>query len=277
MPWLDPLPIWIIGLILAASLVIAHELGFWFGRNLGDGRLEVVGSTVGAALALLGLLTVFTFGAAQERFDIRQKLVVQEANAISVAYLRAQLIQEPWRTTLGGELLRYARLRVRFPGPDAQLGRRSPIEREVASRQRMIWRVVEAAVRANPTPTVNAPVVQSINEMFDLNASRVAARDNRVPVGVLRTLVLFALVAALLMGLAAHADLRYRLVSTVVLILLTLAFCIIVDLDRPDSGSIVVDQSPMKAAVAEIESDAGTTGLPPTEPSSGVGVPPASE
>jgi len=276
MAWLDHLPIWIIGLTLAASLVIAHELGFWLGRNLGDGRLEVVGSTVGAALALLGLLTAFTFGAAQERFDVRQKLVVQEANAISVAYLRAQLIQEPWRTTLSQELLRYARLRAQFPGPDAKLGRRSAIQRESSSRKGVIWREVQAVVRTNPTPSVNAPLVQSMNEMFELNASRVAARDNRVPVGVLRILVLFALVAALLMGLAAHADLRYRLVSTVVLILLTLAFGVILDLDRPDSGSILVDQSAMKAAVAEIESEAGAPSQPPANAASGVRVAPAS-
>ena len=266
MTGIEQVPIWIIGPVVAVSLVIAHELGFWFGRNLGDSRLEIVGSTVAAALALLGLLTAFTFGAAQERFDIRQKLVVQEANAIDVAYLRAQLVQDPWRTTLGRELLQYAEVRARFPGPDWRLGRHSAIEQESEALRGEIWREVQGAVRASPTSTVNAPVVQSMNEMFDLDLSRQAARENRVPATVLRTLALYAMAAAVLMGLAAHADLRYRLVSTVVLLLLTLAFCLILDLDRPNSGSILIDQSPVKAASASIRQSeahaASSVGVP---------------
>lgn len=46
-------------------------------------------------LRLLGLLLGFSFSGASSRYLARQNLVVREANAMSTAWLRSQLRDEP--------------------------------------------------------------------------------------------------------------------------------------------------------------------------------------
>jgi len=60
----------------------------------------------GAILGLLGLLLAFSFAAAGARFLERQDLIVQEANAIGTAYLRADLLDELYRSELRAALKR---------------------------------------------------------------------------------------------------------------------------------------------------------------------------
>jgi hypothetical protein len=82
-------------LVLFASL----EAGFRFGRARGSdaGASAQIGTVQGALLGLLGLLLGFSFAAAGARFIERQDLIVSEANAIGTAYLRADLLEEPFR------------------------------------------------------------------------------------------------------------------------------------------------------------------------------------
>jgi hypothetical protein len=51
-------------------------------------------------LGLLAFLLAFTFGMAASRFELRRELVLDEANAIGTAYLRAALVPEPHRTEI---------------------------------------------------------------------------------------------------------------------------------------------------------------------------------
>ena len=50
-----------------------------------------------AILAMLGLLLGFSYSMAQQRFEARKQLVVEEATAIGSSYLRAQWLPEPYR------------------------------------------------------------------------------------------------------------------------------------------------------------------------------------
>src|ERR1700761_847878 len=97
MAWLQDAPLWLIGLAMLAVLMVAHDVGIVVSRHwppaADDTRNGYLGS---AALALMGLLMAFTFSAAQERFNLRQRLVTAEANAIGTAYLRTQLMDQPY-------------------------------------------------------------------------------------------------------------------------------------------------------------------------------------
>src|SRR5438552_2260367 len=80
----------------AAGLVLATEVGFRIGRWRSTGLDEPakgqVGAIQAAELALLGLFLAFTFSMAGSRYDARKQLVIDEANAIGTAYLRASLL-----------------------------------------------------------------------------------------------------------------------------------------------------------------------------------------
>src|SRR5215204_2698247 len=104
--WLRSTPIWLLGsLLLIACIASAYSgaaLTRWLARLRGDGdELSDTqqGYVVSSVFALLALLVAFTFSLAVDRYQTRRALVVQEANAIEAVYLKAQLLDEPHRSS----------------------------------------------------------------------------------------------------------------------------------------------------------------------------------
>ena len=271
MTFLEHAPLWLVGLAMLAALLLVHELGFQGGRrtDVGEASGDGKGHLVASALALLALMMAFTFSAAQDRFNLRQRMVVEEANALGTSYLRVQTLALPLRDVLSRQMLQYAEVREKF---FAASSHPKPLEdntRETSDMQDRMWVNVVTAVRSDPVPTLNGPLLQTVNDMFDLASSRRAAQDARVPISILRMLAIYAMAAATIMGFAGGSskDRRYGAVSTAVLLLLTMAFCLILDLDRPSSGTIRINQASMTRAVDAIRrAEAAKSALPAPQP-----------
>ena len=101
--WLSRTNLVLIAVVLFAAMGVMAVLGALLQRRHAgppdrsekkEGGQE--GYVVSAVLGLLALLMGFTFSLAVDRFDARRVLVLQEANAIGTAYLRAQLLASPW-------------------------------------------------------------------------------------------------------------------------------------------------------------------------------------
>lgn len=84
--------------IVLALLLIATEIGFRPGRSAApkhESMSKSQHSTLqSATMGLLALLLAFTFSMSAARFEIRKQLIVEEANAIGTAVLRARLLPE---------------------------------------------------------------------------------------------------------------------------------------------------------------------------------------
>jgi hypothetical protein len=88
-----------------------------------------------------------------------------------------------------------------------------------------------------------------------------------VPVTILRVLAVYAVAAAGIMGFGSATERRYGVISTSVLVLLTLAFCLVLDIDRPNSGTVIVNQGPMLRTLATMrDSEAAKLVAPPSGP-----------
>jgi hypothetical protein len=253
MGWIESASLWLIGLAMMALLILAHEAGRQIGRRLPktQAKAEEAGYLLSSALALLGLLMAFTFNAAQERFRQRQDLVVAEANALGTTYLRVQLLDRPARGDLGPLLLRYAALRVAHQRAATPTEVAAGAEQEGVLQER-IWAALDRALRSNAQTPVGLALINATNETFDLAASRRAAGEQRVPVAVLRTLVFFALAVALMLGFLGVRSPRLPAVFIGSNLLLTLALCLILDLDRPVTGRVQVRQASMERALEAI-------------------------
>jgi hypothetical protein len=252
MGWIEYAPLWLIALAMMALLILAHEVGRAFARRARAGaeKREEPGYLVSSALALLGLLMAFTFAAAQERFRLRENLVVAEANSLGTTYLRVELLDAAARGDLGQLLLRYAELRVADQPARPAAGAAGA--RAQAALQARIWTSLDRALRTNTQTTVDLALINTVNETFDLAAARRAAREQRVPVAVLRTLVFSAMAVALMLGFVGGRQPRQFGVFAASNLLLTLAFCLILDLDRPLSGRVQVLDAPMQRALEAI-------------------------
>jgi hypothetical protein len=89
--------------------------------------------------------------------------------------------------------------------------------------------------------------------MFAVAASDRAALDAYIPSTIESTLIIYAAISSAIMGyvLAASRG-RYFAVSTTLFVLLALAITLIVDLDRPRTGSVTVSIEPFQRAAQTV-------------------------
>jgi hypothetical protein len=250
---LDAFPIWVAAFLIAALLIGACELGYQVARRKGVFEKSDEGHVLSAMLALLGLLVGFTFSIAVNRHEQRRVLVVDEANALETEYLRTQMMPEPYRSRLANLLRRYAdaRLALAAAGED-----RVAILRAYAladSLKREMWvTTVEGDSLVQPA-ALSSLIAGGMNSVFDLASSRRAALEARLPSIAFGSLLLFAAVAASMLGFVSGSGKHPRRFGAIVmLLLLSLSLGLILDLDRPLRGTIKVHQQPLIDARASM-------------------------
>lgn len=237
------LPLWLLAAVFFLGLVLARELGAFARRRFGGDAGEKDGDAFAmtSVLGLLALLIGFTFSIALSRYESRRELVVKEANAIGTTWLRMQLLDAGDRARMEDLLRRYVDARVAFGGAQ---GPEQEVEqyRRTEALQDELWVALMAVVAPfRDTPRASS-LVSTTNESIDLAAERFAARQSHIPARIMRMLVLFAWIAA---GLVGYEKGRQRKTAMLLFLLLTFAATLVVDLDRPSTGMVNVPQGPM--------------------------------
>jgi hypothetical protein len=243
---------WVLAAVLGVIMIGATLVGLLLGRRIGrssDTFREPLGVVQGALIGFMGLVLAFGLSLALGRYESRRADTVDEANAIGTTYLRAQTLPEPVRTETLELLPRYTRTSITIaetlPGSLAEERALVASERD----QRRLWALAGQALDLEPVASAPRLYVESLNEMFDAQSTRVYALANRVPTAVLVVEVAGAAVAlgALALHLSLHlSTLRRGLAATVVAALLvTVLLVVTFDLDRPSRGLIRVPAIPL--------------------------------
>ena len=248
--------------VLVLVLPAAALLGWRLGRGRRRRRLAagqeidmVVGeTTLGAILAILGLLLAFSFGHALSQFETRKAAMIDEAAALGTAFLRADVLDEPGRTELQQALLAYAE--TRLPRQDAQTA--SPAEvtaflNRTLRAQATLWPLTLEAT-APPTPAATQSFVASaVNEVIDMHLYRLAALTEPISDFAYSMMLASALAALFLLGDRAGMLGRALTWRTFVLsAFLTVVMITIVDLQRAGSGVIRIDETPLRATIYDM-------------------------
>jgi hypothetical protein len=251
----------VIALVVIGLLLLTIEIGYRVGDNippgLTDGAKSPVFAIAGAILGLLALLLGFTFTMSLNRFERRKQLVVQEANAIGTTYLRSELLPGSDRPAVAGLLRSYVDARLDFYNlRDDQAQFRAVIDR-TEKLQDELWSYAANVVKKGDRSATTGLFIQSVNEVIDLHAERVAAMENHVPESVLLLLFFVALMAAVLVGHGCGLAKRRHLLSTSIMALLIgMVIITIIDLDQPHRGLIRVDQKSMIRLHDSMKNDA---------------------
>jgi hypothetical protein len=247
---------WQLALVLAGIMFGATVIGLVAGRSLSrhaDALREPFGVVQGALLTLVGLVLAFGLAMAVGRYDARRAAVVDDANAIGTAYLRAQTLREPVRA-------RSLPLYVQYTDASLRLSRSVPgsldAKRAIAAEsalQRRLWSLAGNALDAQPTQSAPRLYVESLNEMIDMQTTRVSALNNRVPSEILTVEVIGAATALGLMALYLAALSRGVVTILLAAGLITLLLFVTFDLDRPERGFIKVPAAPLVALRASMD------------------------
>lgn len=247
MAWFDTLPLTVIAVVVLALLLCAAAAGYgghrWLMKRRGESDPDSHDHLLAAVLGLLALLLGFTFSLALNRYEARRELVVQEANALGTTWLRAQLLEPSSKAVISGLLRDY--LDTRLAWSEAVAAPQNDARAD--DLQRKLWAATGQAVRSDPSPQLSRALMDAMNESFDLASTRSATRSAHVPDRVLDVLLLYALLSAAMLGYASAAKGRPQRIATgAVMVLLTLAMVMILDIDRPRAGAIQISQQPLE-------------------------------
>ena len=228
--------------VMMAAVAIAGQAIRYLTKAGGEKDHSQEGYLLGSTLGFLALLMAFSFGMSLNRYEERRHLVIQEANAIGTAYLRAQLLDEPFRARLRSLLPQYVDNRIALG-----TGAHSGLAGQLQLNDRLltdIWGTVTAARDSAAAHGISTPILMSYNEVIDLDTERKVARQLRLPAALLLLLFGFLIITSAVLGYVLE-ERRAKIGAFVLFFLLSLYVGMIADLSRPVGGFVEESQEPM--------------------------------
>jgi hypothetical protein len=199
-----------------------------------------------SVLGLLALLLGFAFSMAASRFDTRRQQILDEADAIGTTYLRAHLLPEPHRTTAASLLRRNVDARIDFYDAGVSEEKIQDASDRSEELHVRLWSLAVAVGEEDRRAVTTGLFIQSLNDVIDFHAKRVAALENRVPLGIFILIYVVTIGAMSLAGYTAGVGGRRLVFPTLAAaFLIAGVILLIVDLHRPREGVIRVGQKSM--------------------------------
>ena len=265
--WFYDVDEWVIFFVSTIAFLACAAFGRRIGRSFRDqesqSALSVITSTQAATLGMFAILIGFSFSMAITLFEQRRMLVVDEANAIGTAELRARMLPQPYSADAQRLLRDYVQARLLFHRSSDDDARFS---RAIDASTRLhedLWRRAIGASAEQPLSVPIGLFVQSLNEMIDLHARNLAALRNRVPTSSILLLYAIALAGLGLIGYESGlSSVRRPFPSAIVAVLLAGVILIVVDLDRPRRGFITLGVQPLldlETSMGSIPKDASNS------------------
>jgi hypothetical protein len=245
----DLLPIFLVSVVVILAVVeIGRRLGVRARGQGGDKVLTLEAPIIG----LLALMIGFTFAMALSRFEARREAVLDEANAIGITALRAQLLPAPHSAEALKLLREYVQIRLditqRVP---SQTDLDAAIARSNALLQ-ALWQQAKAVAATDRGPVMGL-FIQPLTQVIENHEKRLAALRTKLPNIVLMALYGVAIIATAFAGYASGLQAwRSRWPVYIMGTLIAAVILLIQDIDRPSTGFIRVSQQPMIDTAASI-------------------------
>lgn len=255
-------PIWAVGVVFIAILSISLELGFriglksqeeWKDADSGGGAVVLT-----SMFALMGLMFAFTYSMGMNNYDANKKAVIMEANELSTAFLKANLVADPGRTELKKKLLEYARTRAFTWGSYTNSEERRTELRNTLKQQAELWLTTTQVVDQGDRGPISSSLVAAINDVIDAHTIRLAAILDKLPRVVIWMLLFLAAASLGVAGFNAGIQGRMsRFRMSALTLVITCLMVIILDFDRPLDGLIIANDFSIDNVIAEMEADLG--------------------
>jgi hypothetical protein len=247
------MPGWLIAILLFTLLVLASEVGSRLRR-----RLNTSGETIyaaSAAVSLLVLLIGFTFSLSLNRYDTRRDLAVEEAAAIYSLWQRLPLIAAPAGPKLAQLTRGYAEQRLDYftRGIDHDQALRADRAGDIIVER--MWNLVRGLTEKETTPLIARMLMDNLTRIDDAAWRRETMAREHIPYFVLDLLVIFALMTATSLGVVGPPGRRVHVTHVIFFGLTAAAIVLLVDLDRPRTGLVLVSQRPLVEVLAVMTAD----------------------
>jgi len=226
--------------VVSLSYDGGFRAGRWRSRRPDREKEVVVRSMVGTMLGLLTFILAFTFWLAATHFDGARQALLNEANAIRTAYLRADLLPEPQRAEIRDLLREY--VDVRLEG-----ARSGKIQQAIARSEELhsqLWSQAVAAGEKSSSPYFTGYFIQSLNDLIALHTRRLTVgREFSIPLPI--WIMLYVIMPLAVASIGCHAGLTETgrpLVAVAFVLIISVVMTLIADLDNPRKGWLRVSQ-----------------------------------
>lgn len=250
-------PVIFAGAILVL-LALSVELPYRYGTRLFQFQHvqdEVWNVLYGGLLALVAFMLGLSYAQAQGRFDARRNLVINEADAIGVAWRRAEQLPPPQASIFRTIIRRYAVERLEaYESPWNVAMLRQTIQASDNDQARL-YPIVSDALRAHPANLGISLLLQSLDNVIDISDDQFSALTQHIPTSIILFTVLLVVLGGIFTGFSfARKAARPGVFAAIYVLALALVVQMIVDLDRPQSGLIRVSLDPLRAQIAVMQS-----------------------
>jgi hypothetical protein len=254
---MDDIPLWLLFLATILLVVGTIELGYLLGkaarRRSENEKESPVSAIAGTVLALLAFILAFTFGIVADRYDARRELVREQADAIHTAYLTADFLPEPGRTTSKELMSTYIATLIQA-ADSGHLANNPEKIAQMKEIQTQLWDIAAANVQGGDTSDTASFYAESLTDMDNVLATRIAVSvQSRLPAGL--WVVLYVLVGLAMVAVGyqtAIADSSRTWAMIVLALSFSIVIILIAALDDPERGYIPISQQPMTDLQAEM-------------------------
>jgi len=249
---------WFLGTVLVVLLFfeVGYRLGTRAHRASAEEKEAAISGVAGVVLGLNAFLLAFTFSTVADRFQDRKALVRDDANAIRVAYVRADFLPPTDRAESKRLLSQYLDQRLAFAG-SGDVGRDLPkVLAATDDIQRRLWRIAVSNAEKDMNSDVAALYIESLNEISSVQTHRLAKGVRaRVPSVIWVALIGLTILGMVSMGYQTGiAESKRSKATAIVAISFAMVISMVAALDRP--GIIQVSQQPLYDLQAFIAAEA---------------------
>ena len=233
--------------MIVVLILLSFEFGYFISKHINkSANTDAAGAItpmVTGLLAMLGFVLAFSLAMAAAEHKVRKKNALDDANIITTAYLRADLVDEPVKSNVKQYLKEYVGIRIQAANNRDQLNKYTTKSLEL---QEMLWSEV-ISLRKGDYKKSSLMLIQSINELIVIHEKRlVTTLHNRIPTSIWLTLLAISSFTMITMGVRAGISHSRHLIVSIPLILAFAALTtVIVDLDRIQHKFIKTNQQAM--------------------------------
>ena len=233
----------IICLVLLIGMPVIVKLGnkmrkrFW-----GSEEIETnggVNALLGALFGLWGFILAFSFGQSGSRFESLRSMIVDEANYLRNAIIRADLFPDSIRNVYRTELQKYLEERISYydyAGDEIKFRKN---KEEISKTSAILWGTTVEVKKRPDTRAEAEDMVAALISLFDIATKREALVSAGIPSPVSVMLIVLALSICFVGGFTTHAiQLKEWIVIFTFAFLAATVLYITIDLARPMEGLI---------------------------------------
>jgi hypothetical protein len=248
--------LWALVVGLLVVLVIAVEVPFQLLKRhrFESQHADSFNAVATGLLTLTSFVVGLSFAQASARFDNRRALVVKEANAIGTTWLRAGQLPKVDAAEFRELLTDYTAVRLKAYGTPNDPALTNESLKQSDAYQNRLWMIVAKALQKSPANLAYGLLMQTLNDTIDVSAEQYQALTTHVPTAIMVLTLLLVVLSAIVLGLRfSVSGARPPVMTAVFAIAYVLVINMMIDYDRPQTGFVKINLSPLQTQLRTMQ------------------------